>query len=153
MNFSIKRHLIDLIPLFTLGGVFKVLIIPNWDNMTYTNPITIHPIQTALLVLGWSSVMAILYYWKKLHRKQDNKKLLAFVTNRIKELHDIYLDENYTTEAQKRAFVGSTELINLKNLLDETKRKLPIWAIIPLLASGTLAIIVVTIMLVWNFKP
>lgn len=123
MNFSIKRHLIDLIPLFTLGGVFKVLIIPNWDNMTYTSPITIDPIKTALLVLGWSLTMLILYGWKKLHRKQDNKKLLAFVTNRIKELHNMYLDENYTTEAQKRAFVGSTELINVKNLLDEPKRK------------------------------
>lgn len=123
MNFSIKRHIVDLIPLLTLGGIFKILIIPNWDNMEYTNPIVIHPVQTALLFLGWSLVMAVLYYWKKLHRKQDNKKVLNFINNRIKELDEVYKSDSYTTEAQKRAFVGSTELINVKNLLDEPKRK------------------------------
>lgn len=123
MNFSIKRHLIDLIPLFTLGGIFKVLIIPNWDNMTYTNPITVYPVQTALLVLSWSLVMAILYYWKKLHRKQDNKKILDFINNRMTELKAKANDENYTREGQARAFVSYTELEPIANLLNEPKSK------------------------------
>lgn len=123
MNFSVRRHLVDLIPLFTLGGIFKVLIIPNWDNMTYTNPITVNPIMTALLVLGWSLVMAILYYWKKLHRKQDNKKLLDFINERMTMLLQKTTNNEYTKDAQSLACNSFSELKVIRDQLSEPKSK------------------------------
>lgn len=74
LNIDIRKHIIDLIPIMTLGGIFKVVIFPSWDNMTYTNPITVDPVKTALLFLGFSIVMAILYLWRELLNRHDAKK-------------------------------------------------------------------------------
>jgi hypothetical protein len=73
MNISLRKHVIDLIPMLTLGGIFKVLIIPNWDNMTYTNPIVIHPIMTAWLLVGWALVFFVINVWRRLLNNYDKK--------------------------------------------------------------------------------
>lgn len=77
MNIDLRKRAIDLIPILTLGGIFKVVIIPAWDNMTYTNPITIDPIKTVLLFVGYSLVMAILYLWREMLSRHEKKKKLG----------------------------------------------------------------------------
>lgn len=74
MNIDLRKRAIDLIPFLTLGGIFKVVIIPNWDNMAYSNPIVIDPIKTVLLFLGYALVMAILYLWRRLLNQYERKK-------------------------------------------------------------------------------
>ena len=79
MNISIKKHLIDLLPILTLGGIFKAVIIPAWDNVNFSTHTTIDLNKSILLILGYALVMVVLYAWHYLLNRKDKKPEKALI--------------------------------------------------------------------------